>query len=634
MAPTILGYEDVKKGMMLAFVNTGKDSVRMKYRLHTLYIGEPGTGKSALQEYVVRLEGGNSTFTSAADATTKGIIAVLDIEERILRMGPAPRAHSSICAIDEIGHMPLGEQGYLYSSMQQGVIRFIRHGYDAPLKASTTYFLSTNPSNTSGKMKHSIKVDDNEYPLTGAIKDRIDLFYVFRANRDRNHLMNYARDKIGIRNNYAKVLEEEETNNKFLRKFKISAQRFDPQFSIEATHMIMSCYTEAMIEDRYSPRLLDTLSNMCYAVSRINHRNIIDSDDVKTVAELFKEQAKEHLSKIIIVPDNPKVLAVEEMVKVLVGSNFKHEWTELLDKVCKKDTENSKYVLEYIGKIDVLKNSWKLRGIREELARYVYSNRDKILVLSLHPLTLAWRATYTGGDKPINVDNIADLENPEESSTSYTDSLTDREHHTYITNITKQEKLPGEEDSTARKEQLSGDVNDVSDVHPAENVGKEFSDKQEIASGMGKEDIASGMGKGKSDEESRDNSTNDVDLEGIRSEDIKRVHELNFEGHSQRYIAQELNITKATVCRILKVPDELSREDNTTPEVKQRIYELNDNGYLSTSKIADTVGVSIDAVNLVLEKRYDAEHKMFEELLQRPFPQISESTEDKKEGGN
>jgi DNA replicative helicase MCM subunit Mcm2 (Cdc46/Mcm family) len=103
VAPSIVGYEDVKKGLLMSFMNTGKDPVHRKRRLQTCYIGEPGLAKSAIQEYAIRLEGGNSTFASAADASTKSLIGVVDNEEKILRIGPIPRAHGSICSIDEIG---------------------------------------------------------------------------------------------------------------------------------------------------------------------------------------------------------------------------------------------------------------------------------------------------------------------------------------------------------------------------------------------------------------------------------------------------------------------------------------------------------------------------------------------------
>jgi hypothetical protein len=110
-------------------------------------------------------------------------------------------------------------------------------------------------------------------------------------------------------------------------------------------------------------------------------------------------------------------LAVEEMVKQLTDSNFPHEWTELLTTVINKDDDNGKWVLQYVGKIDVLRNKKKLRPIRTRLKGYASAHKDKILTLGISPLTLAWKETYTGGDKAIDIDNVIDTEYIEEIPT-------------------------------------------------------------------------------------------------------------------------------------------------------------------------------------------------------------------------
>ncbi|HYA83596.1 MAG TPA: hypothetical protein VEH06_09140, partial [Candidatus Bathyarchaeia archaeon] len=104
--------------------------------------------------------------------------------------------------------------------------------------------------------------------------------------------------------------------------------------------------------------------------------------------------------------------------KALKGSNFKHQWTELLDAVCKSNTDNGRWISEYIREIFALKNKKKLRGIRTRLKEYASSHKDKILILSLSPLTLAWRETYTGEDRDaaVDIDNVMDPEDAEEQS--------------------------------------------------------------------------------------------------------------------------------------------------------------------------------------------------------------------------
>ena len=78
--------------------------------------------------YMARLGGGNSTFASAADSSARSLIAVIDNEEMILRIGPVPRAHGGICSLDEVGRMSPDDQGYLLSAMEEGEIHFARWG--------------------------------------------------------------------------------------------------------------------------------------------------------------------------------------------------------------------------------------------------------------------------------------------------------------------------------------------------------------------------------------------------------------------------------------------------------------------------------------------------------------------------
>jgi DNA replicative helicase MCM subunit Mcm2 (Cdc46/Mcm family) len=47
-APSVIGYEHVKKGLLLCAANSGKDSISRRLRINALLIGETGLDKSAL----------------------------------------------------------------------------------------------------------------------------------------------------------------------------------------------------------------------------------------------------------------------------------------------------------------------------------------------------------------------------------------------------------------------------------------------------------------------------------------------------------------------------------------------------------------------------------------------------------
>jgi DNA replicative helicase MCM subunit Mcm2 (Cdc46/Mcm family)/predicted transcriptional regulator len=535
VAPSIVGYEDVKKGLLLSLASSGKDAVRRKRRLHSLLIGDPGLAKSYLAEYMVRLAGGNSAFASAVDSSPKSLVGVFDNDEKILRLGPIPRSHGSICSIDEIGRMSPQDQGLILTSMQQGVIYFGRYAFNPPLQASTTFVLTCNPAGNSGKLNaiyEKVKVFDHEYPIIGPLRDRIDFFFVFRTDRNMNKAMNYSLDKIRIEDNYEAIIREEEENIKFLQKLNVLAHRLDPKFSTEARHVIQRFYAEVFSakDSKYSPRLLDTLNNACYAVARIKLKEIVDVDDAKEVAAFFKTQIEQHQSQIVTVPHDPRDLAVEEIIKQLTGSNFKYQWTELLDSVCKKDDDSGRWVSKYIGEIFALKNKKKLRHIRTRLKEYASSHKDKILTLSISPLTLAWRETYTGGDSAIDIDKVADPEDIEEPLTP-TSLTTPTPTPTPTTNDDrKEEELKGTQGIQGTYDGTVGTIATHKTVPEVDGTPiSAQSALSAIPSSSAVEDETS---------------------------IAQRIHELNQEGKSQRQIAKIVDISKSAVNRVLKTSQE------------------------------------------------------------------------------
>jgi DNA replicative helicase MCM subunit Mcm2 (Cdc46/Mcm family) len=88
----------------------------------------------------------------------------------------------------------------------------------------------------------------------------------------------------------------EEENYEFLRKYILYCKRFNPQFSPEARLMIVKYFTDIMTSkdtnNLASPRLLETLNNLCFAVARLKQKEIIDVDDVKEVTAFYGVQLK------------------------------------------------------------------------------------------------------------------------------------------------------------------------------------------------------------------------------------------------------------------------------------------------------------------------------------------------------
>jgi DNA replicative helicase MCM subunit Mcm2 (Cdc46/Mcm family) len=109
-APSVIGHEHVKKGLLLCAANF-----------------------------------------STLNSSIKSLIAVVTQEEDhyMLRLGRVPAASGAICAINEIGRMNYEDQAGFLDAMQEGKIPFGKYGFNITLDGSATFIMSANPTNNS-----------------------------------------------------------------------------------------------------------------------------------------------------------------------------------------------------------------------------------------------------------------------------------------------------------------------------------------------------------------------------------------------------------------------------------------------------------------------------------------------------
>jgi hypothetical protein len=124
------------------------------------------------------------------------------------------------------------------------------------------------------------------------------------------------------------------------------------------------------------------------------------------------------------VPIDPRDLAFEEIINTIKGSSFRHEFIELVKTVRKKNV----FIREYIGDDLHVKTNRKLREIRN---RFVKLGDNRILILSISPLILAWKDSFRGSDMDIpnkrRDDNATSQEESREEFESDTGDMSDRD---------------------------------------------------------------------------------------------------------------------------------------------------------------------------------------------------------------
>lgn len=243
VSPSVIGHEDIKKGLLMSAVNSGKDSFKNKRRINILIIGPPGLAKTILAKDSTRLGDQNSQFASATDATTSSLIGVVDKDTGYFNIGPVPMANNAICSIDEVGYMPPEDQKRLLSALEHGIIYFGRFGLFRNLEASASFVLTSNPASNSGRFRDPRKVDHNELPFIGALIDRVDLVFIVNIDRtDWSDACDYANDWLDKMDKYDAIVEEEDKNFEFLRKHNLCAREHDPKFSSEIKHRLGPFY--------------------------------------------------------------------------------------------------------------------------------------------------------------------------------------------------------------------------------------------------------------------------------------------------------------------------------------------------------------------------------------------------------
>ena len=182
VAPSVIGHDDKKEGILLSAVMTPEDKPRRKTRIHILFIGPPGGAKTELLHGAADLVPG-STVQSGQGSTGLSLTAMVVKEDdtTALKIGPIPRARGKICCINEINKQNPADQDKLMDFMQEGQSNINKFGHSAPIRGPTTIIASANPVHGDFTILENGKIDINEVTIISALRDRFDLTFVFQT---------------------------------------------------------------------------------------------------------------------------------------------------------------------------------------------------------------------------------------------------------------------------------------------------------------------------------------------------------------------------------------------------------------------------------------------------------------------
>jgi replicative DNA helicase Mcm len=328
MAPSIFGYQQQKLAIILQlFSGVTKhlpDGSRIRGDLHMLLIGDPGTGKSQMLQYVKKLAP-RSVYTSGKGSSSAGLTAAAvrddfgEGQQWTLEAGALVLADQGIAAVDELDKMRPEDRSAMHEALEQQSISVSKAGINATLKSRCSLLGAANPK--YGRFDQYEPIGE-QINLEPALISRFDLIFTVtdqpNAEEDRElaeHIINtnYAGELFTHRTNAnTSNISEEQVNNvtkevrpvieaDLLRKYIAHAKRnCYPTMTEEAKEAIRDFYVnlraKGLDDDAPVPvtaRKLEALVRLSEASARIRLSDTVEKEDAERILEIVRDSMKD-----------------------------------------------------------------------------------------------------------------------------------------------------------------------------------------------------------------------------------------------------------------------------------------------------------------------------------------------------
>jgi len=334
IAPSIYGYEHIKEAIMyLLFGGVPKllADITIRGELNVLLIGDPGTAKSALLQYVARIAP-RGLYTSGRGTTAAGLTAAV-LRERgggmTLEAGALVLADKGVACIDEIDKMRPEDRVAIHEAMEQHTVSVAKGGIVATLNARTAVLAAANPA--LGRYEPYRTVAENiALPVT--ILSRFDLIFVLRDIPEKELDTKMSEHILNIHRRGAAPVEPPIPPD-ILRKYISYAKNIKPVLTEEALQRLKDFYLtmRAASETEGSPiaitaRQLEALVRIAEARARVACRKQVLAEDAEAAIAIMRRSLEEvgidvtsrKIDIDIIMTGKPK--SVRDKLQVVLGT--------------------------------------------------------------------------------------------------------------------------------------------------------------------------------------------------------------------------------------------------------------------------------------------------------------------------
>jgi replicative DNA helicase Mcm len=301
IAPSIYGYEHVKEAIMyLLFGGVPKTlpDITIRGELNILLIGDPGTAKSQLLQYVARVAP-RGLYTSGRGTTAAGLTAAVIREKgggMSLEAGALVLADKGVACIDEIDKMRPEDRVAIHEAMEQHTVSVAKGGIVATLNARTAILAAANPALGRYEQRRTI-AENISLPVT--ILSRFDLIFVLRdvPNKDIDSKM--SEHILEIHRKGLTPLEPP-IPLELLKKYISYAKGIKPVLTNEALQRLKDFYLamRSVSESEGSPiaitaRQLESLVRLAEARARVALRTEVLAEDAEAAINIMKRSLEE-----------------------------------------------------------------------------------------------------------------------------------------------------------------------------------------------------------------------------------------------------------------------------------------------------------------------------------------------------
>jgi replicative DNA helicase Mcm len=301
IAPSIFGLDHVKEAIMyLLFGGVSKSlpDVNLRGEMNALLIGDPGTAKSQLLQYVSRIAP-RGLYTSGRGTTAAGLTAAVVREKggsMSLEAGALVLADKGIACIDEMDKMRPEDRVAIHEAMEQHTVSVAKGGIVATLNARTAVLAAANPS--LGRYEPNRTVAENiSLPVT--ILSRFDLIFVLRDIPNKESDGKMSEHILEIHRRGASPVEAQ-IDAELLRKYISYAKGIKPVLSNDALKRLKDFYLamRSASETEGSPvaitaRQLESLVRISEARARVALRKEVLAEDAEAAIVIMKKSLEE-----------------------------------------------------------------------------------------------------------------------------------------------------------------------------------------------------------------------------------------------------------------------------------------------------------------------------------------------------